>query len=166
MHTGPGKHASAQNTTLHPDPVTRSRGEELEYGKDVWMRYTLPTQHNLYFGVQAKKGKIDWWCVTRAGNANVAELHNQALMMLAHEIFDPEINRQVLLDHSFIVASGTITKAARNWLGHALDAAKRSQIMFIDREDILNLYVVTNVPLPAAALRTSSSDDPCGSPPF
>jgi hypothetical protein len=67
----------------------------LEYGKDIWMRYTLPTQHFLYFGVQAKKGKIDASGVTKAGNANVAELLNQALLMLAHEIFDPETNKRV-----------------------------------------------------------------------
>jgi hypothetical protein len=41
---------------------------------------------------------------------------------------------------------GEITKAARNWIGNALDDSKRSQIMFIDRDDILNLYVVTNLP--------------------
>jgi len=35
------------------------KDKALEYGKDVWMRYTLPTQHYLYFGIQAKKGKID-----------------------------------------------------------------------------------------------------------
>ncbi len=60
-------------------------------------------------------------------------------MMLAHEIFDPEANRRVLVDHAFIVAGGEITKAARNWLGNALDATKRSQVMFMDRDDILNL---------------------------
>jgi hypothetical protein len=75
-----------------------------------------PTQHRLYFDIQAKKGKLDAAGVTRAGNANIAEVHNQALMMLAHEIFDPEINRRVLVDHAFIIASGEITKAARNWL--------------------------------------------------
>jgi hypothetical protein len=31
----------------------------LEYGKDIWMRYTLPTQHVLYFGVQAKRRPSD-----------------------------------------------------------------------------------------------------------
>ena len=128
------------------------KDKALEYGKDVWMRYTLPTQHYLYFGIQAKKGKIDAAGVTKSGQANVAELHNQALMMLAHEIFDPETNKRVLVDHAFIVAGGEITKAARNWLGNALDAAKWSQIMFIDREDILNLYVVVNLPLPTGAL--------------
>ena len=37
------------------------------------------------------------------------------------------------------MAGGEITKAARNWLGNALDASKRSQIMFIDRDDIYAL---------------------------
>ncbi|MFG2795014.1 hypothetical protein [Streptomyces sp. NPDC048419] len=43
---------------------------------------------------------------SRAGNASIAEIHNQDLMMLAHEIFDPEANRRVLVDHAFIVAGG------------------------------------------------------------
>src|SRR6202030_1330395 len=49
----------------------------LEYGKDVWMKFTLPTQHVLYFGIQAKKGKIDTAGATKPGSANVAEIHNQ-----------------------------------------------------------------------------------------
>lgn len=135
------------------------RDKALEYGKDVWMRYTLPTQHVLYFGIQAKKGKLDASGVTKSGNANMAEIYNQALMMLAHEIFDPEVSRRVLVDHAFIIAGGEITKAARNWLGNALDATKRSQIMFMDRDDILNLYVVTSLPLPEKA-RPSLPQDP------
>ncbi|MEH1128386.1 hypothetical protein [Micromonospora sp. CPCC 206061] len=131
------------------------------------MRYTLPTQHVLYFGIQAKKGKLDSSGVTKTGNANVAEIHNQALMMLGHAIFDPEIGKRVLVDHAFIVAGGEITKAARNWLGNKLDASKRSQILFMDRTDILNLFVVTNLPLPSAVWQwpapVPSSDDP---PPF
>ncbi|ARP71760.1 hypothetical protein LK07_20625 [Streptomyces pluripotens] len=137
---------------FHRITAAGHRDKALEYGKDIWMRYTLPTQHLLYFGIQVKKGKLDASGVTRAGNANVAEIHNQALMMLAHEIFDPEANKRVLVDHAFIVAGGEITKAARNWIGNALDDAKRSQIMFIDRADILNLYVVTNLPLPEKAI--------------
>lgn len=151
---------------FHRITAARHKDKALEYGKDVWMRYTLPTQHILYFGIQAKRGKIDSSGVTKSGNANVAEIHNQVLMMLAHEIFDPETNKRVLVDHAFIVAGGEITKAARNWLGNALDDSKRSQIMFMDRDDILNLYVVTNLPLPAGALPPSetpwtlASDDP------
>lgn len=128
------------------------KDKALEYGKDVWMRYTLPTQHVLYFGIQAKKDKLDSAGMSKGSNANVAEVYQQVLMMLGHEIFDPEIGKRVLVDHAFIVAGGEITKAARNWIGNKLDALKRSQILFMDRDDILNLYVVTNLPLPAGAM--------------
>lgn len=148
---------------FHRITVAGHKDKALEYGKDVWMRYTLPTQHVLYFGIQAKKGKLDSSGVTKTGNVNVAEILNQALMMLGHEIFDPEIGKRVLVDHAFIVAGGEITKAARNWLGNKLDASKRSQIMFMDREDILNLFVVTNLPLPSAAWPES---DATYDPPF
>lgn len=128
------------------------KDKALEYGKDVWMRFTLPTQHILYFGIQAKKGKIDSAGVTKGASGNVAEIHNQVMMMLGHEIFDPEIGKRVLVDHAFIVAGGEITKAARNWLGNRLDASKRSQLLFMDRDDIVNLYIVTNLPLPRGAV--------------
>lgn len=143
---------------FHRITAAGHRDKALEYGKDIWMRYTLPTQHFLYFGIQVKRGKLDAAGMTRAGNANIAEIHHQALMMLAHEIFDPETNRRVLVDHAFIVAGGEITKAARNWLGNALDASKRSQIIFMDREDILNQYVVANLPLPDGALPAASTE--------
>jgi hypothetical protein len=130
--------------------VTASGHEDkaLEYGKDVWMKYTLPTQHVLYFGIQAKKGKLDSSGVSKATNVNIAEIHNQVTMLLGCEIFDPEIGKRVFVDHAYIVAGGMITKAARNWLGNKLDASKRSQIMFMDRDDILNLFVVTNLQIP------------------
>jgi hypothetical protein len=137
------------------------RDKALEYGKDIWMKFTLPTQHILYFGIQVKRGKLDSSGISKAGNVNVAEIHNQLTMMLGHEIFDPEIGKRVLVDHAFIVAGGDITKAARNWLGGKLDSSKRSQVMFMDRDDILNLYVVTNLPLPSAAIKNveDSKDD-------
>jgi hypothetical protein len=128
------------------------KDKALEYGKDIWMRYVLPTQHVLYFGVQVKKGKLDAAGVNRGSNSNIAEIHNQILMMLGHEIFDPETNKKVLVDHAFIVAGGEITKQARNWLGEKLDASKRSQILFMDREDILNLYIVSSLPLPEGVI--------------
>ena len=137
---------------FHRVTAAGHKDKALEYGNDVWMRYRLPTQHFLYFGIQAKRGKLDAAGRTREGNANIAEIHNQVMMMLAHEIFDPETNRRVLVDHAFIVAGGEITKAARNWLAHNLDASRRSQILFMDRDDLLNLYIVTSMPLPASAL--------------
>jgi hypothetical protein len=149
---------------FHRVTVAGHKDKALEYGKDLWMKFTLPTQHVLYFGIQAKKGKLDAAGVSDAANVNVAEIHNQVTMMLGHEIFDPDIGKRVLVDHAFIVAGGEITKAARNWLGNKLDASKRSQVMFMDRDDILNLFVVTNLPLPSGALpETAPFDD---DPPF
>ena len=145
---------------FHRISAAGHKDKALEYGKDVWMRYVLPTQHVLYFGIQAKRGKLDSSGVSRGMNANIAEIYNQVLMMLGHELFDPETNKRVLVDHAFIVAGGEITKQARNWLGEKLDATKRSQIMFMDREDILNLYVVSSLPLPEGAfLRIGSPLD-------
>lgn len=131
------------------------KDKSLEYGKDIWMRFILPTQHVLYFGVQVKKGKLDAAGVSKDGNSNIAEVHNQIEMMLGHEIFDPETSRRVLVDHAFIVAGGEITKQARNWLGGKLDATKRSQILFMERDDIINLYATSSLPLPPAALPPS-----------
>jgi hypothetical protein len=149
---------------FHRITTAGHKDKAFEYGKDIWMRFTLPTQHTLYFGIQAKKGKIDASGVSQKGNHNVAEILNQATMMLGHEIFDPETGRRVLVDHAFIIAGGEITKAARNWLGGKLDVSKRSQVMFMDREDILNLFVVTNLPLPKGALPEPEAID--DGPPF
>ncbi len=128
------------------------KDKSMEYGKDMWMKYTLPTEHVLYFGIQVKKGKLDSAGATKKSNANIAEIYNQVLMMLGHEIFDPETNKRALVDHAFIIAGGEITKQARNWLGQKLDASQRSQILFMDRDDILNLYTVNNLPLPEKAV--------------
>ena len=149
---------------FHRITAAGHKDKALEYGKDIWMRYVLPTQHVLYFGIQVKRGKLDAAGVKKGSNSNIAEIHNQILMMLGHEIFDSETNRRVLIDHAFIVASGEITKQAKNWLGGKLDASKRSQILFMDREDILNLYIVSSLPLPEGAI--SESELPFDDLPF
>lgn len=123
----------------------------LEFGNDVWMRHVLPTMHVLYFGIQVKKGKIDAAGVSKGSNANVGELLNQATMMLGKEVFDAETGRTALVDHAFIISAGEITKQARLWIGHRLDIAKRSQLMFMDRDDILNLYTVSPLSIPGDA---------------
>ena len=69
-------------------------------------------------------------------------------MMLSHPIFDPETNKHHLVDHAFIVSAGDITKQARNWLGQNLAASQRSQILFMDRSDLLDLLVIHKIPLP------------------
>ena len=137
--------------------ITGHTDKAMEFGKDLWMKYRLPTGHWLYFGIQVKRGKID--AAARARNENIAEIHNQILMMLGHEIFDPEINKKILVDHAFIVAGGEITKQAKHWLGERLDASQRRQIIFMDRSEILHLFVIYNVPMPNEESSNPFSDD-------
>ena len=54
----------------------------------------------------------------------------------------------------------------RNWIGDKLDASKRSQMMFMNREDILDLFVVTNLPLPGGAWPEAKLNSSFDEPPF
>jgi hypothetical protein len=128
-----GAVAAVSSAWLPPRNRRRHKDKVLEYGKDVWMKFTLPTQHVLYFGIQAKKGKLDIAGVSQATNVRAAEIDNLVTMMLGHEIFDSAIGTRVLVDHALIVASGEITKAARNLIGNKVHSTKRRQIMFMDR---------------------------------
>lgn len=112
------------------------------------MRFQLPTLHTLYFGIQVKRGKLD--AAGKSNNENVAEVLSQVKMMLGHTLFDPKTNKRALVDHAIVVAGGEITKQARNWLGERLDATQRSQILFMERDDVLDLLVVNSIPLPKA----------------
>ncbi|MFD5856086.1 hypothetical protein [Streptomyces chartreusis] len=124
------------------------RDKALEYGKDMWMRLRLPSGHFIYFGIQAKKDKLDASGYPKRGSANITEIINQARMALEHPVFDPDVNRQVLIDHVYIVAGGEITKQARALIVTSLDISQRRTLMFMDRVDILDLYTVTNLPVP------------------
>ena len=108
----------------------------LEFGKDLWMKYQLPTSHWIYFCAQIKKDKID--SAGSSGGKNVSTVLTQARMAVDHPIFDPETNRKVLLDHIFIISAGEITRAAREWLVGQLDAGQRRHIIFMDREEFLD----------------------------
>jgi hypothetical protein len=127
-----------------------------EFGKDIWMKFQLPTAHFIYFAVQVKKGKIDAAAKSKGHHENVAEILNQAKMALAHPIFDPEVNKKVLIDHIYIVSSGAITKQARQLIAEKLDIDSRRQLIFMDREDILALVVQTCMKVPAEQLRDES----------
>lgn len=133
--------------------IAGHRDKALEFGKDAWMKYRLPTGNWLYFGIQVKIGKLD---STARSSSNVAEILNQVRMMLDHPIFDPENNKRHLLDHVFLVSSGAITKAARQWLGEKLDIASRRTVMFMDRERLLDLAISSRAHLPGFELSSSS----------
>ena len=134
--------------------VSGHRDKALEYGKDIWMKYQLPTSHFLYFGIQVKRTKID--SAGKSKNTNVSEILNQINMMLGHPIWDPETNRQNLVDHVYIISAAEITKQAKNWLGTNLDISARRTVMFIDRDDLLNLAVSTNLRMPNDAQEIES----------
>lgn len=73
------------------------------------------------------------------------KIFNQIAMMFDYPIFDPEANHNALVDHAYVIAGWEITKQAINWLIENLDASKRRQIIFMDRDEIVNLFVVTNL---------------------
>jgi hypothetical protein len=137
--------------------VAGHKDKALEYGKDIWMKFQLPTSHFIYFAVQVKKGKIDAAGKTKPNHDNVAEVLNQAKMAIAHPIFDPELNKRVLVDHVYIVASGEITKQAKQFIAEKLDIEGRRQIIFMDREDIITLAVQTNTSVPSKTEDDSSA---------
>jgi len=65
----------------------------MEYGKDISMKYTLPTLHSIYFGIQVKKGKIDAAGQSRKGSGNIAEIYHQVLMMVIDSSVRPGADR-------------------------------------------------------------------------
>ena len=110
---------------LHRITAAGHKDKALEYGKDVWMRYVLPTQHILYFGLQAKKGKLDAAGAPRLGGSNIAEILNQISMMIGHEIFDPEVSRKVLVGHVFIELLKAKSRKRRG-IGSAASSMRQS----------------------------------------
>lgn len=107
------------------------RDKSLEFGKDIWMKYRLPTGHFIYFVAQVKKDKID--SAGKDINSNISGILSQARMALDYPIFDPETNRKHLVDHVFIISGGTITKRARVLLIEHLDKEARRHIILLTR---------------------------------
>jgi hypothetical protein len=136
---------------------TGHKDKSLEFGKDLWMKCQLPTSHYLYFCAQVKKDKID--SNNASGVKNVSSILNQARMAVDHPIFDPESNRNVLLDHLFIISAGEITKAARTWLVGQLDASQRRHIIFMDRDEFLDQSARILLDLRIDETAVSISDD-------
>ncbi len=64
---------------FHRVTVAGHKDKALEYGKDLWMKYTLPTTHVLYFGIQAKKDKLD---ASGVSTANIAEIVTAQVLSL------------------------------------------------------------------------------------
>ena len=125
-----------QRLGFHRVTAAGHKEKTLEFGKDLWMKYQLPTGHWIYFCAQIKRGKID--AGGTGGSSNVANVLTQVKMAIDHPIFDPDANRKVLLDHVFVIAGGEITRAARTWLVEQLDAGQRRHVIFMDRDEFLD----------------------------
>ncbi len=125
-----------QRLGFHRVSPAGHKEKTLEFGKDLWMKYQLPTGHWIYFCAQIKRDKIS--AGGADGGNNVATVLTQAQMAIDHPIFDPDANRKVLLDHIFLISAGEITRAARSWLAERLDASQRRHIIFMDRDEFLD----------------------------
>ena len=144
-----------QRLGFHRVAAAGHKEKTLEFGKDLWMKFQLPTGHWIYFCAQIKRVKID---AKGVSGGNVAEVMNQARMAMDHEIFDPDLNKNVLLDHLFIISAAEITRQARLWLAQHLDKEQRRHMIFMDREEFLNhaARIVSELPLEPRG----SMDDP------
>ena len=100
----------------------------------------------MYCTSVSKSGRLKLDSAGRS-TESVAAIVNQVRMMLGHEIFDLEVSQRVRVDHAFIITGGMITKVARNRPSERLDVTKRNLAMFMDRDDIFNLFIVSNIPL-------------------
>ncbi len=134
---------------------TGHRDRSLEFGKDLWMKFQLPTGHFIYFGAQVKRDKID--AAGRDVTKNISGIIAQAEMMLDHPVFDPESNRKHLLDHVFIISGGEITKQARSLIVENLDREARRHLIFMDRDELLDLVVLTGTRIPEEEAEAASS---------
>ena len=67
------------------------------------------------------------------GNPLPSQNHHQ------HDPDDGDIRWRLLVDHVFVISAGEITRAARNWLIGKLDQSQRRQIIFMDRDQFLDL---------------------------
>lgn len=138
-----------QRLGFHRVTPAGHREKILEYGKDLWMKFQLPTGHWLYFCAQIKREKID---AGGTSSGNAANVLTQVRMAIDHPIFDPDANRKVLLDHVFVIAAGEITRAARAWIAEHLDATQRRHIIFMDRDELLDHSARIVLDLPSADL--------------
>jgi hypothetical protein len=139
-----------QRQGFHRGIAAGHKEKALEFGKNLWMKFQLPTGHWIYFCAQVKRVKID---AKGVSTGNVAEVLNQARMALNHPVFDPDINKNVLLDHLFLISASEITRQARAWLIQQLDVESRRHIIFMDRDDFLNhaARIIHDIPLDSDA---------------
>jgi len=135
------------------------RDKSLEYGKDLWMKFVIPTDHVLYFGAQVKIGRIH--AAAREPTENISSILSQLKMVFGYPVFDPATNSKHLVDHAYLISSGHITEQARQLISDDLSNSMKRQILFIDQADILRMWAMSSLPLPVEeeSLLFSSEDE-------
>jgi hypothetical protein len=81
-----------QRLAFHRVSVARHKEKTLEFGKDLWMKFQLPTGHWLYFCAQVKRDKIE--ASGASGSNNAANVLTQVKMAIDHPLFDPDLGRR------------------------------------------------------------------------
>lgn len=135
------------------------RDKSLEYGKDLWMKFAIPSEHMLYFGAQVKIGRIH--AAAGKSTENISSILAQLRMIFDNPVFDPHTNSKHLVDHAYLISSGNITEQARQLISDDLSRSMKRQILFIDQADILRMWAMTSLPLPveSAAPEVAFEDD-------
>jgi hypothetical protein len=113
------------------------RDKTLEFGQDIQrMKLQIPTKHWLYFSAQVKKGDIK--ASTKNQKDNVNETLSQTAAQLEWEMPDTETNQNVKPDHVFLIVSGDITEAAKQFIfNHSLYQRKR--VLLWEKETIIRV---------------------------
>jgi len=117
----------------------------LEFGQDIRsFKYQIPTGHWLYFVAQIKKEDIVY--SARGKNDNVANILTQLNMAFEYEVFDYQLNTKNIPDHVFLITTGNIAEGARTWLVDNLIRYKKRHILFLEKENILEIIHNNGLP--------------------
>lgn len=118
-----------------------------EFGKDLWMKFALPSDHILYFGAQVKVERIHASTAGEPGR-NIASVLLQLKMLFEHPVFDAVTNSKHLVDHAYLISSGSITEQARHLISEDLSRSMKRQVLFMDQDDIVRLWSLSSLALP------------------
>lgn len=144
--------------------VKGHREKSSEFGKDLWMKLALPSEHILYFGAQVKIGRVH--AAASEPTQNIANILSQLKMLFEHPVFDPVTNSKHLVDHAYLISSGEITEQARHLISEDLSRSMKRQILFMDQDDILRIWSLSSLDLPDRKQNEPFSSGDSGDIPF
>ncbi len=144
--------------------VKGHREKTMEFGKDLWMKFALPSEHILYFGAQVKIGRVH--AAASEPTQNVANILGQLKMLFEHPVFDSVTNSKHLVDHAYLISSGEITEQARHLISEDLSRSMKRQILFMDQDDIVRMWSLSSLDLPVCKKNEPLSSGDSGDIPF